>query len=390
MTGRRMSPHVLQTLEERLRVHAGLELPAWIVESRAQTRMSALGIDAEAYLERFDHQGSGELDALVEAVRVGETRFFRHRPHVAAVEELIIPDWIARGVSRLRVWSAGCATGEEAYTLALVVHHGMRETGARTSVLATDVSADAIAIAQRGLYPRESTKSVPREYADGFVEDGQRVRIAPEIRSLVTFEVQNLAETAQRRGFELIFCCNVLIYFEAESRRAVLERLVAALSPGGYLFVGYSESLRNVEGLAPVQGTRHSVWQKPLLRSHDLAPVSKPTKKKSLPPPRKEVPRKSERPKAKEPAKVSNATIAISGSDANALSEQIMRALRSRDLSTLTVDLDSAEFLDEKAAAVLRRATAAARAAGVTLELRASRPGTKRWVRRHALGEEQA
>ena len=113
---------ILDGLERRLHAHAGFDLPEWIVEARALSRMSALDLGAQAYLDLVSSpRGAAELSALVEAVRVGETRFFRHRPQVDALLEVVVPAWRERGERSPRVWSAGCATGEEAYTLALVL-----------------------------------------------------------------------------------------------------------------------------------------------------------------------------------------------------------------------------------------------------------------------------
>ncbi|MCB9559072.1 MAG: hypothetical protein H6708_01535 [Kofleriaceae bacterium] len=241
---------IVAGLSRRLAAHAGLELPAWVVASRAQARIAALGATPAAYLELVSApRGAAELGVLVEAVRVGETRLFRHLPQVAALVDVVAPALRARGRRPVKVWSAGCATGEEPYTLAVVLARLLPQHA--VTILATDVSAGALEVATAATYPAAALEHVPEAWRDGFEVDDEVVRVRPEARRLVRFERKNLADDDQPRGFDLVWCRNVLIYFEAEARRRVVDRLVAALDPGGFLFVGYSESLRDVADLEP-------------------------------------------------------------------------------------------------------------------------------------------
>src|SRR5205814_8092660 len=114
-------------------------------------------------------------------------------------------------------------------------------------------SDDALAIARAATYPARALLHVPAPWRDGFVRDGDLVRVRPEIAARVRFERQNLAEIDRRRGLDLVWCRNVLIYFAADARRRAVERLIGALAPDGYLFVGYSESLRDVAELEAVR-----------------------------------------------------------------------------------------------------------------------------------------
>src|SRR5690349_12187409 len=194
-------------------------------------------------------RGAGELDELIEAVRVGESRLFRHRAQIAALATAVIP--ALRGRRAIRVWSAGCAAGEEPYTLAAVLARGL--PGAAIAIVATDVSADALAAARGASYPAAAWADVPEAWRDAFIVDGDRLRVRPELAALVRFERANLVDGFAPRGCDLVWCRNVLIYFTQAARRAALQRLVAATSPGGYLFVGYSESLRDVPELEAVR-----------------------------------------------------------------------------------------------------------------------------------------
>ncbi len=256
---------ILSGLEECLHDHAGFDLPRWVVEARALARMSALDLGASAYLELVNSPGGAEeLRALVEAVRVGETSFFRHRPQVDALLEVVVPAWRDRDHRSPRVWSAGCATGEEPYTLAMVLARALPRPACAPTILATDVSAEAIAVAERAIYPKIAAEDVPSPWRDALVAEGESVRIRPEIASLVRFRRQNLADADAPRGFDLVWCRNVLIYFGPEARKRVLDRLVGALQPGGFLFLGYSETLRDVGGLQAVRYGDQVLWQKPL------------------------------------------------------------------------------------------------------------------------------
>jgi chemotaxis protein methyltransferase CheR len=243
-----LAPDTVAAIAQRLAEHAGLELPAWVVEARAAARIAVLGCSPDDYVALIDTgRGASELAELIEAVRVGESRLFRHRSQVEALADVVAPALRARGRRTIRVWSAGCAAGEEPYTLALVLSRALPDC--TIAITATDVSADALAQAQAATYPRAALQHVPEPYRDRFLADGDAVRVAPEIVALVKFERANLLDGAAPRGCDLVWCRNVLIYFTADARRRVIDRLVGAAVPGGFVFVGYSESLRDIAEL---------------------------------------------------------------------------------------------------------------------------------------------
>ena len=243
-----LAPDTIAAIARRLAEHAGLELPAWVVEARASARIAAIGCAPADYVALIDSaRGAGELAELIEAVRVGESRLFRHRSQISALADVVAPALRARGRRAIRAWSAGCAAGEEPYTLAAVLSRALPD--AAISILATDVSGEALARARTASYPRAALDHVPADYRDCFVAAGERVRVAPELAARVRFERANLLDGAAPRDCDLVWCRNVLIYFTADARRRVIERLVGATAPGGFVFVGYSESLRDVPGL---------------------------------------------------------------------------------------------------------------------------------------------
>jgi len=404
-----LARRIVSGLEECLRSHAGLELPAWVIESRAVARMSALGLSPAAYLELISSApGAGELRALLEAVRVGETRFFRHRPQVDALLEVVVPAWRERDERSPRVWSAGCASGEEAYTLALVLSRAMPRPVYSPTILGTDVSAEAIAVAKRGVYPASAREHVPPPWQDGLLacvdaEQRPSVHVDPDARALVTFRQQNLADPELPRGFDLVWCRNVLIYFAPEARARAMERLVDALEPGGFLFVGYSETLRDVAGLRAIRLADQVLWEKPGPGAA-LTPIPRQRSKMNTKPsaalqaasltPRIKL-QDAERSRSTRSVKPSPpgvlaanpdlgvSVVRVTATNAAALSAELGAALRAPGLSALTVDLDAATYLEDDAATVLRRACALALAGGIELSLRATRPGPKRWLRRN-------
>ena len=419
-----LSREILAGIEERLHEHAGFDLPEWVVETRAIARMGALSLEERAYLDLLGSpRGDAELHALVELVRVGETSFFRHLPQVNALIDVVVPAWRAKDRKSPRVWSAGCATGEEPYTLALVLARMMPRPAFSPRILATDVSAEAIAIARQGVYSPASADDVPEPFRSGLSVERGAVRVRPEVASLVKFQRQNLADAEVPRGFDLVWCRNVLIYFGPEARRKVLARIVGALEPGGFLFLGYSETLRDVPGLAAVRHGDQVLWQKvaattssqpvPGAAPPATASLRAPSRENEQPVSRIQPPASGLRPPAsavRAPSKApgslrapgiearapqgrsappralpETALLRVTEAEPKALSAELRAALAAPGLRTLTIDLDGAEFLDDEVAPVLRRAGAAAESAGIDLVLSARRPGPQRWLRRHGL-----
>ncbi|MBA3457545.1 MAG: hypothetical protein H0T42_30975 [Deltaproteobacteria bacterium] len=385
-----LAPDIVAGVSRRLVEHAGLELPTWVVEARTLARIAALRVTPEAYVELIATvRGAAELRELVEAVRVGESSLFRHRTQIAALADVVAPALRDRGRRSVRVWSAGCASGEEPYTLALVLSRALPDH--TISIVATDVSDDALEAAQRATYPISELADVPTEYRESFTTEGDRIRVRSAITRLVRFERANLLDAVPPRNCDVVWCRNVLIYFSVAARRRAIDRLVSATLPGGFVFVGYSESLREVTELESQRagdavfyvkrGDWSVVERTPV---PELAPRAKPNPSQptiARPTPPTGLPIVGRAPS-------DQAVLVLSGSPLAAeVTNLVGEQLATTGLRRLTIDLDSASMLEDDLAPVLRRACAAARGAGVEIVLRATRTGAKRWVSRHSLDE---
>ena len=190
-----------------------------------------------------------EYEALLERLLTQETSFFRYPAVFEAFEKRVLPElhvkkfW--KNPRTLRVWSAGCSTGEEPYSIAITIADSLSFADAwNVEILATDVGRLALKHAERGIYSGRSMASVSeKQLATHFtaVEGGQQVK--PRLRKMISFTQMNLAAQVYVGRMDLIFCMNVLIYFTEERRRALVQRFFDALEPGGYLFLGHSESI---------------------------------------------------------------------------------------------------------------------------------------------------
>jgi chemotaxis protein methyltransferase CheR len=371
--------NALDRVRSLLATHAGLEPPEWVLNARLRERMSHTGIGSrDEYANLISSpQGGSELGHLVEALRVGETSFFRHQAQMRALRDLVVPRLDRH--RDIRAWSAGCATGEEAYTLAMILARGLGRTH-NIDVLAWDISNRALKRAEDAVYAESSVQSIPDELRNWAMERaGSRdYRVREHLRAMVTFEHRNLAGPNYPTDLDLICCRNVLIYMTAAAKQRIVERLIRALRPGGFLLVGYAESLSGTTGVAPVRTPDAVIYQ----RIDPEQPAPRRPLRRRAQPGQEIITAISETM----PVVVEQATIELKGdyAETDRLSQQITAALRGPFLRVV-VDLDGAEFLSDDAAVVLRRARAAAQSSNLEFDIVAQRPGHRRWLRRHAL-----
>ena len=217
-------------------------------------RLRATGdADVAAYLLRVEAPGSPELQPLLDEVTIQETHFFRNPPQARALRQHVLPELVREASTRgrrVRIWSAGCSTGDEPYSIAMVLRELLPSTaGWDLKVIATDISAGALAHAREGTYgPRALRLASPEQLARFFVPVGDgRHRVRPEVRELVEFRHGNLVlDPPPGDGLDLVLCRNVTIYFDRDTTRDLVRRLHGSLRDGGYLFLGHSETLWQV------------------------------------------------------------------------------------------------------------------------------------------------
>lgn len=254
-----------------------------LLQARLSGRLRELGMSSflayYRYLRSAENQQE-ELQHLVNRVATNTTAFFREPVHFAFLSELLLPAWrrsTAQSMApRLRLWSAGCSTGQEAYSLAAVLHSAFADNPQLDAkILATDVSSRALETAKAACY-REPLGVIPPRWRGSFlnVRSGEQryLTVSPAARARVSFRLLNLlTDRLPFRGrFDVIFCRNVLIYFDEPTQQGVIERLAAQLTPGGCLFLGLSEGLLRIPpGLSPLgQSIYQSHGPSPLPRGH--------------------------------------------------------------------------------------------------------------------------
>jgi chemotaxis protein methyltransferase CheR len=237
--------------------HAGIALADSkrnLVYSRLSRRLRVLGMTTFREYREYLAENESELESFINAISTNLTKFFREAHHFEHFRSHVIIPFVqaahGAGRCRLRVWSAGCSTGEEPYTIAVVLRREVRHLARHDiRILATDIDTEVIAKGIQGEYPRESIDHVPKVYREYFQPTGGKrqstnIVMADEIRSLIAFRRLNLMESWPLKGkFDAIFCRNVMIYFDAPTKATLIERFTEQLRPGGWLYIGHSESL---------------------------------------------------------------------------------------------------------------------------------------------------
>lgn len=269
-----MSQAEFRILGDFIQSRLGIRMPRnkkGMLESRLVKRLRSLGLTSfkkyRDYL--FSTQGmEAELPRLIDAVTTNKTEFFREGDHFEVLAEEILPGWMQASPSGwINLWSAGCSTGEEPYTAAMVLADCLEgHEDWDFQVLGTDVSPEVLQVAARAIYSEESVERVPPRMRSKYLmrsRDRKRrqVRIVPEMRAKMAFKQLNLMEPfSLAQKMDIIFCRNVLIYFDKEVQERILRKLIQCLRPGGYLFIGHSESLAGT--YLPLQQDTPAVYKK--------------------------------------------------------------------------------------------------------------------------------
>lgn len=257
---RQLSDRQFRSIAELIEEHVGIKMPAakrLMLEGRLFKRARALNCPGIGdYVDRlfddevFDH----ELPQLIDVVTTNKTDFFREPQHFDFLRNVAVPELLklrGRGACQLKIWSAACSTGMEAYSTAMVLDDMIR-SGARFDfrILGTDISNNVLGLAEAAIYNRDMIAPVPEPFVKRYfrrsVDDTcSEVRVVPELRRLTQFTRMNLMDSSYPvdRDVDIIFCRNVLIYFDRKTQRKVITQLCTHLRPGGYLLVGHSESM---------------------------------------------------------------------------------------------------------------------------------------------------
>lgn len=222
------------------------------------------------FIQYVEADKTGEaLDTLVNRISTNHTFFFREKEHFTYLVERALPDVVGNIRERdIRVWCAACSSGEESYCLAMLLmdYFGDDYRNWDAGVLATDISARVLDIARQGIYPSDRVREVPPMMKNRYFTkvDKDNYRVTDAVRREVTYRRFNLMNTdfPFRRPFHLIFCRNVMIYFDVQTRDALARRFFDHMVPGGYLFIGHSETLRR--DICPFEYIRPAVYRKPL------------------------------------------------------------------------------------------------------------------------------
>ena len=274
----RLRPDEFRLLRDLVNGYAGIyfgdeALP--ILERRLKERLSALGIPRfNEYYQflKFSSGASSELDEAVDLLTTNETYFFREDYQLRAFKKEVLPILASDAASRRRlsIWSAGCSTGEEVYTIAILIAESGLFNGWDVRVYGSDISRRCVVAARRGIYGASAFRAVGPEVKRAyFIDRADGSHVIDRIRQNCHFGHLNLMDTERVRvvgRVDAVFCRNVLIYFDQRSRKKVIDMFYERLIPGGFLFLGHSESLLNVStAFELVHLSEDLVYRKPLI-----------------------------------------------------------------------------------------------------------------------------
>lgn len=257
-----MTDEIFRLLRDFIYEHSGIffsDNKKAQLENRLSLRLKMNNLpdfDKYYYLLKYDPQASRELRALFDSVTTNETSFFRSPPQIQAFQEKALPEILekraAQGEKVLRLWSAGCSTGDEPYTLGMVIREVLGEKTPEwdVKIFASDISEKALKSARAAVYNDYTLRSVPADIKKKYlIQEGSQFRVCDDVRMLVELQYLNFNDEKRvklMRGFDIIFCRNVLIYFDDAAKKRFVSQLYDNLNPGGYLFIGHSESLHNI------------------------------------------------------------------------------------------------------------------------------------------------
>lgn len=272
--GDRISKRNFDRLARFIYDYSGIKMPPTkltMLEGRLRRRLRATNHSTfDDYCDFLFNDGGLEQEAiyLIDVVTTNKTDFFREARHFDFMQAVALPALVNSGIRTIRTWSSACSTGAEPYTMAMVLAEFTEARhDLKYSILATDLSTDVLQTARRGIYPQDLVQPVPHDLQRKYVMTAKQsgrgeVRISPKLRSKVGFARMNLMDEKYPVGdvMQIIFCRNVLIYFDKPTQQGVLSRLCDCLAKGGYMFIGHSESITGFD--LPLKQVSNTVFQK--------------------------------------------------------------------------------------------------------------------------------
>lgn len=231
-----------------------------LIEGRLSNMIERKGMSFSQYLESIKKNDKDEIITLINKLTTNYTYFYREENHFKFLKEVFLPnEEKTNRLKTLNIWSAGCSSGEEPYTLAMVIddYFKLNAGSWKVQILATDISDNVLSKAREGVYGEESLSKIPEPYRKRYFEktgDG-RYQVVPTIRKNVSFKVFNLMDNiADKNKYDVIFCRNVMIYFNAETKINMVNKFYEAVKPEGYLMIGHAETIqRNQSRFSYVQ-----------------------------------------------------------------------------------------------------------------------------------------
>ncbi|MFC5756258.1 MULTISPECIES: CheR family methyltransferase [unclassified Rhizobium] len=274
LPGDRISKRNFDKLARFIYDYSGIKMPPTkltMLEGRLRRRLRATRHTSfDDYCDFLFNEGGLEQESvyLIDVVTTNKTDFFREAKHFEYMQMVALPALADSGLRTIRTWSSACSTGAEPYTMAMVLNEFAEgRNDVSYSILATDLSTDVLQTARRGIYAEDLVAPVPRDLQKKYVmvakQQGRReVRISPKLRSRVGFARMNLMDEKYPVGdqMHIIFCRNVLIYFDKQTQAGVLGRLCDCLAKGGYMFIGHSESITGFD--LPLKQVSNTVFQR--------------------------------------------------------------------------------------------------------------------------------
>jgi chemotaxis protein methyltransferase CheR len=268
---------VFRLMRDLIRDYCGIyydDGSRYVLEKRLSRRVQKLHLSSFRDYYRhllYDKNREDELASIIDILTVNETYFFREKNQLKTFSQEVLPELKEKNkdTKRLRIWSAGCSTGEEPYTIAMLILENGSFFGWTVEILGSDINQRVLRVARKGIYRKNSFRTTEDYFLNKyFIEENRSFRILDKVKQQVNFNLLNLLDSYKAKlvgKMDLIFCRNVLIYFDLLSRKKVVDIFAERLIEGGYLLLGHAESLINISTVFRLKHFQHDMlYQKPL------------------------------------------------------------------------------------------------------------------------------